>query len=90
MQFTNQVSRSYDEDGYMWVNNYILIKTVGKGAYGKVKLAVNAETGEEVAIKVCNKEILSKRRKAGFNSGKSFMVSATTTMDEGDVRSRRM
>jgi BR serine/threonine kinase len=37
------------------IGNYVLTRTLGYGATGKVKLAINEETGEEVAIKIISK-----------------------------------
>ncbi len=37
------------------LNNYILLKTIGKGTFGKVKLAKHILTNEEVAIKILEK-----------------------------------
>lgn len=34
------------------VGKYDIGRTLGEGTFGKVKFAVNTETGEEVAIKV--------------------------------------
>ena len=34
------------------LNNYILLKTIGKGTFGKVKLAKHILTNEEKAIKI--------------------------------------
>lgn len=34
------------------VGKYEIGKTIGEGTFGKVKLAVNIETGEKMAIKV--------------------------------------
>lgn len=34
------------------VGKYEIGKTIGEGTFGKVKLAVNMETGEKMAIKV--------------------------------------
>lgn len=39
----------------MRVGNYVLLDTLGEGAFGKVKLAVNEETGREYAIKIMAK-----------------------------------
>jgi len=37
------------------VGKYLVGKTIGEGTFGKVKLSVNTETGERVAIKVLEK-----------------------------------
>ena len=39
------------------INDYILKEDIGKGNFGKVKLAVNKLTNEEYAIKIINKKI---------------------------------
>ena len=36
-------------------------KTLGEGTFGKVKFAVNPETGEKVAIKILDKEKIQKQ-----------------------------
>ncbi len=38
------------------VGNYVLLKTLGEGTFGKVKLGVHTLTGEKVAIKVLEKD----------------------------------
>ena len=37
------------------IGQYVLVKTLGSGTTGKVKLAINRETKQEVAIKVIKK-----------------------------------
>lgn len=37
---------------YSWMTRYIVRETVGQGNYGKVKLGIDTQTGEEVALKV--------------------------------------
>lgn len=64
-------SRSEDEDGsttapisleamrrMKQVGKYYLIKSLGEGSFGKVKLAINSETKEKVAIKVLKKSVI--------------------------------
>ena len=34
------------------IGNYALVKTIGEGTFGKVKLAVHTLTKEKVAIKI--------------------------------------
>lgn len=43
------------------VGKYEIGKTLGEGTFGKVKYAVNTETGEAVAIKVLDKEKIQKQ-----------------------------
>lgn len=37
------------------VGKYLLLDTLGEGAFGKVKLAVNEDTGREYAVKIMAK-----------------------------------
>lgn len=41
------------------IGNYILRQTLGKGTFGVVKLGICKRTGQKVAIKIMDKEILS-------------------------------
>lgn len=43
------------------VGKYQIGKTLGEGTFGKVKFAMNTETGESVAIKVLDKERIQKQ-----------------------------
>lgn len=43
------------------VGKYEIGKTLGEGTFGKVKYAINTETGEKVAIKVLDKEKIQKQ-----------------------------
>lgn len=43
------------------VGKYELSRTLGEGTFGKVKYAINTETGEAVAIKVLDKEKIQKQ-----------------------------
>ncbi|CAM9850804.1 unnamed protein product [Pylaiella littoralis] len=43
------------------VGKYQVGKTIGEGTFGKVKLAVNTETGEKMAIKVLDKSIIQRQ-----------------------------
>lgn len=43
------------------VGNYIFMRTLGEGTTGKVKLAMNKETNENVAIKIIPKSSFEKR-----------------------------
>lgn len=57
---TTVVVRDRAPDGSKRINNYTIIGDIGRGAYGKVKLALT-DDGEQVAIKVLNKNNLMKK-----------------------------
>lgn len=42
------------------MSKYKLIKTLGEGSFGKVKLAYHVSTGQKVALKIINKKVLAK------------------------------
>eukprot|EP01087_Luapelamoeba_hula_P013356 TRINITY_DN3812_c0_g1_i5.p1 TRINITY_DN3812_c0_g1~~TRINITY_DN3812_c0_g1_i5.p1 ORF type:complete len:199 (-),score=34.32 TRINITY_DN3812_c0_g1_i5:479-1075(-) len=47
------------------VNQYLFVRTLGKGSYSKVKLALNTDTeqGEFYALKICSKKVLARKRR---------------------------
>lgn len=49
------MSRAPPHDAAMRVGKYVLLETLGEGAFGKVKLAVNEQTGHEYAVKIMAK-----------------------------------
>jgi serine/threonine protein kinase len=53
----------------------VLIKEIGRGGFGKVKLAINQKTSEHVAIKIANKNKLKKKL---LNKGKSAFTQLQT------------
>jgi len=42
------------------VGQYLLFETIGRGAFGKVKLGVHADTGEQVAVKILEKNLIKQ------------------------------
>ena len=38
------------------IDDYIILDTIGKGAFGKVKLGIHKPTNQEVAIKIYEKK----------------------------------
>jgi len=43
------------------VGEYLLLDTIGHGAFGKVKIGVHQETGERVAVKIMDKSDIQKQ-----------------------------
>lgn len=62
---------SVDSNGKMTVNQYVLIKKLGTGSFGKVKLFLNTENNQLYAIKIMKKKTLLKRR-YGMKQGSMF------------------
>ncbi|KAJ3284034.1 hypothetical protein HK104_010125 [Borealophlyctis nickersoniae] len=61
---TNVIVRDYDpQTGNKMINKYMIIRELGRGCHGKVKLAVDVETGEKWAIKIVDKH--ARRRFQG-------------------------
>jgi serine/threonine protein kinase len=58
---TSQLAMTYDKQGNPMINCYTIIANLGQGAYGKVKLGVDASTGQNVAIKIIDKKHLKKK-----------------------------
>ena len=57
---TCEVVRSEDSQGHKVINNYTIIKKLGEGSFGKVKLC---QKGDKLfAVKIYNKFLLKKKR----------------------------
>jgi hypothetical protein len=44
------------------VNQYLIGKTIGKGSFGKVKLVVDQNTKEQLAMKIMSKSLLKRKK----------------------------
>eukprot|EP01064_Diplonema_japonicum_P033206 TRINITY_DN6496_c0_g1_i1.p1 TRINITY_DN6496_c0_g1~~TRINITY_DN6496_c0_g1_i1.p1 ORF type:complete len:463 (+),score=65.54 TRINITY_DN6496_c0_g1_i1:28-1389(+) len=60
---TTSVEVIRDEEGNKSINQYLVISDIGQGAYGKVKLAYNDDTGDPVAIKIMQKSRVKAKYK---------------------------
>lgn len=49
------------EDGKPKDKTFVMLKTLGKGSFGKVKEALHVDTGEKIAIKVLDKDKIAKK-----------------------------
>ncbi|KAI8362777.1 kinase-like domain-containing protein [Blakeslea trispora] len=82
---THTIQKEYDpETGNKIINNYMVIREIGRGVHGKVKLAEDLETGELVAIKIVDKQ--SRRRQLGYSQlrakNHTFVKDKESTMNE--------
>ena len=62
---TDQVIKGEDTDGNKRINQYTVIGDLGRGSYAKVKLVMHEETDAPYALKIMNKSMLKRIRKAG-------------------------
>ena len=58
---TQQLVKQQDNDGNKVINRYTVVDDLGRGAYGKVKLAVD-DANCPVAIKIVRKSLLKKKQ----------------------------
>ena len=58
---TTTLNINHDDVGYKHLNQYIIIKSLGKGTFGKVKLVLNTLDNNLYAIKVVNKRLLANK-----------------------------
>ncbi|KAL9658489.1 hypothetical protein ABK040_006029 [Willaertia magna] len=61
--FTTTVKTGFDKDGKKMVNEYTVVRKLGKGVHGKVKLCVNKVNTSLCAMKIINKSLLNRLKK---------------------------
>ncbi|KAL9018817.1 MAG: hypothetical protein Q9185_003903 [Variospora sp. 1 TL-2023] len=67
---THVLSKEVDPDtGRKTLNNYELLKVLGKGQHGTVKLGRNMETGDSVAVKIVRRHPRKRRLRRTEDSG---------------------
>eukprot|EP00759_Apiculatamorpha_spiralis_P052689 PhF_6_TR594/c0_g1_i1/m.678 len=57
----HKVVRGYSSDGTKMVNQYTILKNIGEGAFAKVKLVMHEPTKTQYALKIMNKDRLSRK-----------------------------
>lgn len=72
VRVTNKVFAGIDADGNKVVNQYVLLKEIGSGSFGSVRLCIDTQTNEFCAIKIFKKNLLQRKRLA---SGSALDVS---------------
>ncbi|KAF1936867.1 serine threonine protein kinase SNF1p [Clathrospora elynae] len=60
-----QMGRSRDSKANQRLGQYTIVKTLGEGSFGKVKLATHQVSGQKVALKIINRKRLVTRDMAG-------------------------
>ncbi|KAF2077666.1 hypothetical protein CYY_001054 [Polysphondylium violaceum] len=68
---TLTASRKRDKEGRKMINDFVIVKKLGKGTYGKVLLSYHQHTNQLYAIKVFNK-IRLKKQSSGFGKPNAF------------------
>ncbi|KAL4427503.1 hypothetical protein ABPG74_015206 [Tetrahymena malaccensis] len=68
---TVTMKQATDEEGNKMINNYVFLDTLGRGSFGKVKLAVNRGDTKQTkfAIKIFKKSFLKRKREYYRDSG---------------------
>mmetsp|Transcript_25799 Transcript_25799/g.50401 ORF Transcript_25799/g.50401 Transcript_25799/m.50401 type:complete len:438 (-) Transcript_25799:97-1410(-) len=65
---TNEIEKRVDEEtGIKTVNQFEIVKPLGKGAFGKVKLCKDTRDGKLYALKIMDKNVLKKKRQGMSN-----------------------
>eukprot|EP00759_Apiculatamorpha_spiralis_P043289 PhF_6_TR40776/c2_g1_i6/m.61524/K07359/CAMKK2; calcium/calmodulin-dependent protein kinase kinase 2 len=80
--------RSCDEEGNKVLNEYATVATLGRGAFGKVKLAIDVNTSEPVAIKILHRRRLETTvlsRSVTVTSGEFMSDSILDQHDDDDT-----
>lgn len=57
---TTRLEMKHDETGATCINQYVLVKTLGRGSFGKVKLCLNTLDGKLYAIKMIDRSYMLK------------------------------
>ncbi|KAI8883007.1 kinase-like protein [Backusella circina FSU 941] len=87
---TTTIHKDYDpQTGNKLLNNYMILKEIGRGVHGKVKLAVDLTTNELVAIKIVDKK--NRRRQMGYSllRGHSQLQNGEPISEENEQKIRR-
>ncbi|KAG2233032.1 kinase-like domain-containing protein [Thamnidium elegans] len=85
---THVINKEYDtETGNKIINNFMILKEIGRGMHGKVKLAQDLDTGELVAIKIVDKQ--SRRRQLGYSALRAKSTDDSTPYLESEQKIRR-
>uniref|UniRef100_A0A7S3QWW4 cGMP-dependent protein kinase n=1 Tax=Dunaliella tertiolecta TaxID=3047 RepID=A0A7S3QWW4_DUNTE len=58
---TNQLELGRDASGATCINQYVVVKSLGRGSFGKVKLCLNTMDGQMYAIKMVNRSLILKQ-----------------------------
>jgi serine/threonine protein kinase len=75
VETTHEVMVQRDRDGNKIVNQYVVVKHLGRGVTGKVKLVEHRETKERFALKILNKSMLRRMRVvSGFSALQQVQV----------------
>ncbi|KAL4507237.1 hypothetical protein ABPG72_002030 [Tetrahymena utriculariae] len=59
---TSKLDKSVNADGQKQINNYIILKNIGHGAFGKVKQVFDTNTEKHFAVKIINRDKLKKKK----------------------------
>ena len=58
--YTNRIIKGQDCNNKQTINQYSMIKSLGEGSFGQVKLGLENEIGRKFALKMFSKQGLKK------------------------------
>ena len=71
----------FDLQGITFVNQYIIVGTLGQGAFGKVKLVLNSSDMNLYAVKLLSKGSLMRHQRMRPRTASDFQVEAQRRMN---------
>lgn len=74
------VKKASDMHGMKRINQYLIIKMLGEGSYGKVKLVEDQNTGKQYALKILKKTVRKTSRRLSIHESKDTVVEEIAIM----------
>ena len=74
------VKKASDMHGMKRINQYLIIKVLGEGSYGKVKLVEDQNTGKQYAMKILKKIVRKTSRRLSIHGSKDTVVGEIAIM----------
>eukprot|EP00798_Chlamydomonas_sp_ICE-L_P015341 gene15341-21428_t len=79
MKETNRLEMSRDASGATCINQYVVVKSIGRGSFGKVKLCLNTMDGKMYAVKMLDRSFIVKQLQKPQRSLRRRITRGTST-----------
>ena len=70
VRYTNSLIKGTSPAGYKQINQYVVIKTIGKGVHGKVWMGKAPSTSDNLFVAI---KVIPKNKKGNFNNGNNYL-----------------